>query len=95
MGCTGPILAGLTLSALAAGGFGSALGAFAVFNLTMALLMLLVSVLVGTSKQALVDRMKAATPKIKRAAGAVLLLVGAFHMSAAADLGAFVRLLFP
>ena len=95
MGCTGPILAGLMLSALAAGGFGSALSAFAIFTLTMASLMLMISVLVGASKQALVVRLKAATPKIKRAAGAVLIAVGAFHLYAAADIGAFVRLLFP
>lgn len=95
IGCTGPILAGLMISALTAEGFGSALGAFAIFSITMAVLMILVSGLVAGSQQALITRLKASTPKIARATSFVLILVGAFHLYAAADIGTFVRLLFP
>jgi len=95
MGCTGPILAGLMISALTAEGFGSALGAFAIFSITMAVLILLVSGLVGASEQALISRLKASIPKIARAASVVLILVGAFHVYAAANVQFFVRLLFP
>lgn len=35
LGCTGPILAGLTVFALSTGGFGTALSAFVVFSATM------------------------------------------------------------
>ncbi len=95
MGCTGPILAGLMIGALASGGFTSALGAFVVFSLTMGALMLVVSGLVAASQQTLITRLKASAPMVKRASSILLMLVGAFHIYAATNVGLFVRLLFP
>jgi len=95
MGCTGPILAGLVVIALTAGGFTSALTAFGVFSLTMGGLMLGVSGLVGASRHTLITHLKASAPKIKWAAGILLALVGAFHLYAAINVGLFVRTLFP
>ncbi len=57
MGCTGPILAGLIVVALASGGLASALGAFLVFAVTMGALMLVVSLLVAASEETLITRM--------------------------------------
>jgi cytochrome c biogenesis protein CcdA len=68
MGCTGPILAGLLLTAVTSGGFGTAFTAFVIFSLTMGSLMIFLSGLVATSRQTLVTRLKVAAPKIKQAA---------------------------
>jgi cytochrome c-type biogenesis protein len=95
MGCTGPILAGLIVVALASGGPASALGAFLVFAVTMGALMLVVSLLVAASQETLITRIKAATPKIKQGASYVLILVGAFNIYTAINLPLFIGLLFP
>jgi cytochrome c-type biogenesis protein len=95
MGCTGPILAGLVIYALAAGGFAAALSAFILFSATMGGLMLLVSLLVATSQDTLIRRLKAATPHIKTASSLLLIGVGLFNVVSAFDVGTFVRLLFP
>jgi cytochrome c biogenesis protein CcdA len=95
MGCTGPILAGLMVAAIASGGLATALGAFIVFAFTMGSLMLIVSLLVGASEETLITRMKSATPKIKRASSYVLILVGAFNIYTAVNLPLFLDLLFP
>ena len=95
MGCTGPILAGLVVAALASGGVASALSAFLVFAVTMGALMLAVSLLVAASEETLITQMKAAAPKIKRAASYVLILVGAFNIYTAINLPVFLSLLFP
>ena len=94
MGCTAPILAGLIVVALASGGIASALGAFFVFAVTMGALMLVVSLLVAASEETLLTRMKAATPKIKRAASYVLILVGIFNIYTAINLPVFLSLFF-
>ena len=90
MGCTAPILVGLIVVALA-----SALGAFFMFAVTMGALMLVVSLLVAASEETLLTRMKAATPKIKRAASYLLILVGAFNIYTAINSPLFLALLFP
>jgi cytochrome c-type biogenesis protein len=95
MGCTGPILAGLIVVALASGGLGSALGAFFVFAVTMGALMLIVSLLVAASKETLITRMKSATPTIKRVSSYALILVGAFNIYTAVNLPLFLSLFFP
>jgi cytochrome c-type biogenesis protein len=95
MGCTGPILAGLTVFAFAAGGFGAAVMAFVIFALTMGGLMLLVSGLVATSQDTLIQRLKASTPRIKKVTSVLLVLVGLFNIFTALNVGLFVRLLFP
>lgn len=95
MGCTGPILAGLMIFALSSGEFITALGSFVVFSLTMGGLMLLVSGLVAASKQTLITRLKAATPKIKLTASVLLILVGVFNIYTAVNLELFLKLFFP
>ncbi len=95
MGCTGPILAGLMISGLASGGFTSALGAFVMFSITMGALMLIVSGIVAASHEALIARLKAATPTIKRASSILLIAVGLFNLYSVIDLDLFVRALFP
>lgn len=95
MGCTGPILAGLSIFALSAGGFWAALTAFLIFSATMGGLMLLVSILVATSQEALIQRLKASTPRIKQVTSLLLILVGLFNLFTALNVGLFVRWLFP
>lgn len=95
IGCTGPILAGLMVFALSSGGFASALTAFGVFALTMGTLMLVISGLVAASRQTLITRLKAATPKIKSVASVLLILVGLFNIYTAINLPVFINLLFP
>lgn len=95
MGCTGPILAGLTIVALATGGFSTAITTFAVFAITMGGLMLLVSGLVATSQDTLIQRLKAGTPRIKQVASVLLVLVGLFNIFSVLRLDLFVQLLFP
>ena len=95
MGCTAPILAGLMVFALSTGGFASALGAFALFSVTMGALMLTVSGLVAASQRTLIARLNAATPNIKMAASILMVLVGLFNLYTAVNLGLFQRLFFP
>ena len=95
IGCTGPILAGLTVFALASGGFTSALAAFAIFALTMGTLMLVISGLVGASRQTLITRLKTAAPKIKWAASILLIGVGLFNLYTALNSSLFLSLFFP
>lgn len=95
MGCTGPILAGLMVVALSAGGFGAALTAFAVYSAVMGGLMLLVSGLVATAQDTLIRRLMASAPRIKRVTSALVVLIGAFNILTAFNAGFFVKLLFP
>lgn len=95
MGCTGPILAGLTVFALSTGGFNAALTAFVIFAGSMAGLMLLVSGLVATSQETLIRRLKASTPRIKQVTSILQVLAGLFNVFTALNVGLFVRLLFP
>jgi cytochrome c-type biogenesis protein len=95
MGCTGPILAGLTVFALSTGGFSAALTAFVIFALTMGGLMLLVSGLVATSQETLIQQLKATTPRIKQVTSILLVLVGLFNIFTALNIDLFVRWLFP
>ncbi len=78
IGCTGPFLASVMVIALASGGLLPALGAFLTFALTMAALMVIVSLIASGSGRKLLRDFGAAAPKIKKAAGAVLTGFGAF-----------------
>jgi cytochrome c-type biogenesis protein len=95
MGCTGPILAGLTVFALSSGGFNEALSAFLVFSATMGGLMALISGLVAASQDTLIRRLKASAPRIKQISSLLLVLVGMFNITTALNVGVFVQLLFP
>lgn len=95
IGCGGPIMAGLLVFALSVGGFSSALLAFVIFSLTMVILMLLISILVGLSKDALINKMKTSSGKIKKFSGIVMALVGLFLLISAIFTKIFVGVLFP
>jgi len=95
MGCTGPILAGLTVFALSTGGFNAAMSAFLVFSATMGGLMVLISGLVAASQDTLIRRLKASTPRIKQISSILLVLVGMFNIITALNVDVFVQLLFP
>lgn len=81
--------------ALSTGGFRAAIAAFAVFAITMGGLMLLVSGLVATSQDTLLQQLKASTPRIKQVASVLLVLVGLFNIFTVLRLDLFVQLLFP
>ena len=95
IGCGGPIMAGLFIFALSIGGFSSALFAFIIFALTMVVLMLLISILVGLSKDTLINKMKTSSGKIKKFTGIIMLLVGLFLLLSAIFTKTFVGILFP
>lgn len=95
MGCAGPILSGLMLTALGSAAFSQALLAFVVFAATMAGLMIVVSFLIASSKRTLVRRLQASTARIKTVSGVLLVLVGSVNLSAVLDRQLFVRVLFP
>jgi cytochrome c biogenesis protein CcdA len=95
MGCTGPLLAGLIVYALGSGGFTSALLAFLIFSGTMAVLMLIISLIVARSSGRVVKRLKGASPGIKRLSAVLLMGVGAFTALSTVFLAEFVLVLFP
>lgn len=95
IGCTGPILAGLTVFSLSSGGFGSAVTVFSIFAATMGVLMLLVSGLVAASQDTLVQRLKASGDRIRQVAGVLLVLVGLFTLVTVINQPWFVQRFFP
>ena len=95
IGCGGPIMAGLIVFALSQGGFADALLAFGVYSLTMALLMIMVSILIALSKDTLLQGLRQSTGTIQRVSGILLLLVGAFLILSSIFITAFTSILFP
>lgn len=95
IGCGGPILAGLSLFAFASGGFLSALSAFLIYSAVMAILMIIVSFLVGLSREGLLQAVGGSVLLIKKASGVILLLVGVFLIFSAVFVRVFTKLLFP
>jgi len=95
IGCGGPIMAGLIVFALSQGGFADALLAFGVYSLTMALLMIMVSILIALSKDTLLQGLRQSTGTIQRISGMLLLLVGAFLILSSIFITAFTSILFP
>lgn len=77
IGCTGPILLGLMLYAFAAG---QALVAFLTFSLTMVLLMVAVTALVGLAQRGLLERLRGAAHTIQQVGGGILIAVGVYTM---------------
>jgi len=76
IGCTGPILLGLILFALSAWSFAGAITVFVVFSLTMGVLMIITTVLIGLFKGTLVRKMMTALPVIEKIAGATMIFIG-------------------
>jgi len=95
IGCGGPIMAGLFVFSLSVGGFATALLAFIIFSLTMIVLMLLISILVGLSKDTLINKLKAKSGTIKKFTGIVLFLVGLFLLLSSIFTETFTSILFP
>jgi cytochrome c-type biogenesis protein len=76
IGCTGPILLGLMLYAYASGSFMAAILAFAIFSLTMGILMIITTLLTGMFKQAVVKKVVKITPIIKTLSSLVMIIAG-------------------
>lgn len=93
--CGGPILAGLSLFAFASGGFSSVFSAFLIYSAVMASLMIVVSLLVGLSREGLLKAVGDSVLIIKKTSGVILLLVGAFLIFSAVFVQIFTKLLFP
>ncbi|MBI2040058.1 hypothetical protein HYT18_03220 [Candidatus Microgenomates bacterium] len=93
--CGGPILAGLSLFAFASGGFLSAFSAFLIYSAVMAILMVVVSLLVGLSREELVRMVGGSILTIKKTSGLILVIVGAFLTFSAIFVQTFTKLLFP
>ncbi|HDS45416.1 MAG TPA: redoxin domain-containing protein [Methanomicrobia archaeon] len=80
MGCQAPVFIALIFAGLAAGGAVQAILVFLVFSLGMGCMMIAVSLLAGTAKRTMLDRLKALMPYINRACGLVLILVGLYFL---------------
>jgi len=80
MGCQFIPFIGLVLEGLAAGGALQAILVFLLFSLGMGCMMIAVSLLAGTAKRAILDRLKTLMPYINRACGLILILVGLFFL---------------
>ncbi len=94
IGCAGPILSGLLLFALSFGGTVDASVAFLLFAITMAGLMIGVSLLVALSPSTLTGQ-KHNGPRIKKVASFAQVAVGIFLVFAAYYNALFVQILFP
>jgi cytochrome c-type biogenesis protein len=80
MGCQAPIFIALIFAGLAAGGVLEAFMVFLSFSIGMGCMMITVSVIVGTAKMKLMERMRALTPYINRACGGILIIVGLYFL---------------
>ncbi len=94
IGCAGPILSGLLLFALSFGGAVEASVAFLLFAITMAGLMIGVSLLVAVSPSTLTG-LTHNGPRIKKVASLAQVAVGIFLVLASYYNSLFVQLLFP
>lgn len=80
MGCQAPVFIALIFAGLAAGGALEAFLIFLSFSIGMGSMMLTVSVIVGTAKMKILERMRKMTPYINRACGVILIIVGAYFL---------------
>lgn len=80
MGCQAPVFIALVFAGLAAGGAVQAILVFLAFSLGMGCMMVAVSLLAGTAKRTMLDRLKALMPYINRACGLILILVGLYFL---------------
>lgn len=96
VGCTGPIMLGLILYAYASGTFISALTSFIVFSLTMGILMVILTLLIGLFKSAIVKRMVEVAPIIRKTAGIIMIIIGlSIALLTLEGNKIFVRIFFP
>lgn len=95
IGCGGPILTGLSLFAITRGGFFEALSAFAVYTLTMAILMLTVVALLTVSSEMLSPRIRRSAVAIQRFSGGIFVLVGLFLLFSVFFIEQYRQIFFP
>ena len=88
-------MAGLFVFALSRGGFVDALLAFTIYSLVMAFLMIMISMLVALSKEALLTGLRQSTVAIQRVSGILLLIVGIFLILSSVFVTTFTSILFP
>ncbi|MBN1761616.1 MAG: redoxin domain-containing protein [Methanomicrobia archaeon] len=80
MGCQAPVFIALIFAGLATGGVLEAFLVFLSFSIGMGCMMITVSVIVGTAKMKLLERMRALTPYLNRACGVILVIVGVYFL---------------
>ena len=96
IGCTGPIMLGLMLYAYSTGSFILALTSFTTFSLTMGILMIGLTLLVGIFKSAVTKKMTRAAPIITKIAGIIMIIVGlAIAILTLEGNKIFVKIFFP
>ncbi len=76
IGCTGPILLGLILYSFASGSFVKAITAFAIFSLTMGVLMIVITMLTGLLKNTIIRRLSGIMPFVNKTVAIVMVIVG-------------------
>jgi len=91
----GPFLAAVAAFAVSTGGFLSAFLAFLLFAATMGSIMLVISLLVGTSQNVTLRRLRASSQAFQRVASVVLMVVGGGLIYFTVNVEAFRSLLFP
>ncbi|MBE0517568.1 MAG: redoxin domain-containing protein [Methanophagales archaeon] len=80
MGCQAPVFIALIFAGLASGGALEALLIFLSFSVGMGGMMLTVSVLVGSAKMTILERVRRMVPYINRACGVILIIVGVYFL---------------
>jgi cytochrome c biogenesis protein CcdA len=78
LGCNLPILMGLVVGSIQAGAFGKAILIFLVYSVAMAILMIVITMLVGFSKDVLINKLRASTKFVKILSGVLLIFAGGF-----------------
>ncbi|MHA1556515.1 MAG: redoxin domain-containing protein [Candidatus Heimdallarchaeota archaeon] len=78
IGCNLPILLAMSFSAIESGAFAKAILIFAIYSLAMGLPMIIITILVGLSKDALINKLQASTRFVKILSGTLLILAGGF-----------------
>ena len=68
----------MSFSAIESGAFAKAILIFAIYSLAMGLPMIIITILVGLSKDALINKLQASTKFVKILSGALLILAGGF-----------------
>jgi len=77
-GCVLPLFIMVTMMALSSGGFAVALIVFLVYATGMGLVMVIVSVLVATSKELIIDKLQKFMPHVKKISAIILIAAGLF-----------------
>lgn len=80
MGCQAPVFIALIFAGLASGGALEALLIFLSFSVGMGTTMLTLSVIVGTAKMTILERVRKMVPYINRACGVILIIVGVYFL---------------